>query len=251
MKRLCVIGLDITRERSASLKSQDELLKLVRRRDQLALIMKHATHHLRDTTGCKSMKDQLEYWNLNLHRSFVMSELYRPTLKPSKSELKSTRELRATCIESLGDTIDAFLGLQDVTSFAKQSWAALHRSLSSALLLGILKEPAKNERVQILIDKLVAVLLEVNSQLNPSEVSGPIQRSVSALRQLNHLDGAYCASLASNPEISPMSDSASGAVRTVSFLSEVASPASDASSEESPYTMMEKILWGAQPMSTV
>ena len=39
-------------------------------------------------------------------------------------------------VESLG-------GLQSITRFAIQSWAAVHRSLSCAVLLGILSEPSR------------------------------------------------------------------------------------------------------------
>jgi len=246
MKRLCKIGLDIVRERSGFQDFQHELLLIIRRRDELAGIMKQASHHLRDVTACKSMKDQLEHWNLYLHRSYMTSELYRPALKRQSADLESAADLRATCIESLADTVHAFLGLENVTSFAKQSWAAVHRSLSSALLLGILKEPSKNERVRLLLDRLIMVILDLNSSLDPAEVSAPIMRSVVALRRLNSRNAEELRLRCSADGISPTSwnDGHSKASLMFNEYSNPASLATDSSNEGSPYVMMDKILWG-------
>jgi hypothetical protein len=66
------------------------------------------------------MKDQLKHWNLYLHKSYVTSELYRPTLKHN-TNLETTAALQATYIESLADTVKAFLGLENITRFIRQS----------------------------------------------------------------------------------------------------------------------------------
>jgi hypothetical protein len=79
--------------------------------------MKQAAHHLREVTACRSMKDHLEYWNLHVHISYVTSELYRSTLRRQKAESESTANLRETCVDSLADTVEAFLGLQNLTLF--------------------------------------------------------------------------------------------------------------------------------------
>jgi hypothetical protein len=75
------------------------------------------SHPLRDAKAYKSMKDQLEHWKLYLHWSYVTSELYRPTLNQSGTESETTTALQATCMESLADTVDAFLGLENITRF--------------------------------------------------------------------------------------------------------------------------------------
>lgn len=153
MKRLCGIGLDIVRERPLSPEFQHELSLIIKHRDELAGIMKQAAHHLREVTACRSMKDHLEYWNLHLHISYMTSKLYRSTLRRQKAESEATFNLRETCVDSLADTLEAFLGLQNLTLFAKTSWAAIHRALSSALFLGILIEPLQNQRVWTLLKR--------------------------------------------------------------------------------------------------
>jgi len=245
MKRLCEIGLDIVRERSGFPDFQHELLLIIRRRDELAVIMKQASHHLKDLTACKSIKDQLEHWNLCLHRSYVTSELYRPTLKRQSADFESAADLKATCIESLADTIDAFLGLQNIISFAKQSWAAVHRALSSALLLGILKEPGKNVRVRTLLDTLIAVILDLNSSLDPSELPAPLVRSVVALRRFNSQNAEQLRLQQSTGGTLPTSWN-DGDAKAPWMFGESSHPVSacDGSSEGSPYVLMDKILWG-------
>jgi hypothetical protein len=249
MKTLCKIGLDIIRDRSGSHDYEHELLVIIDRRDELATMMRQALHHLRDATACKSMKDQLEHWNLYLHRSYVTSELYRPTLRRGAADSELKAHLRETCIESLADTVDAFLGLQNITRFANQSWAAVHRSLSSALLLGILKEPTKNQRVRTLLEKLIAVMSDVTSTLDLSEISAPITRSILALRLLNSQDikrerRQTGHSITNWNEMSP---------NMLSMFSEPLhsnASTSDTSNEGSPYMLMDNILWGTQRVSS-
>jgi hypothetical protein len=252
MKKLCKIGLDIIRDRSGSHDYEHELLVIIDRRDELAAMMKQALHHLRDATACRSMKDQLEHWNLYLHRSYVTSELYRPTLRRGTPNTELKAHLRQTCIESLADTVDAFLGLQNITRFANQSWAAVHRSLSSALLLGILKEPTRNQRVRTLLEKLIAVMSDVISTLDPSEISAPITRSVWALRLLNSQDikrtpierSQTGYSTVNWNEINP---------KVLSMFNESShssASTSDTSTEGSPYMLMDNILWGTQRVSS-
>ena len=249
MKKLCKIGLDIIRDRSGSHDYEHELLVIIDRRDELAAMMKQALHHLRDATACRSMKDQLEHWNLYLHKSYVTSELYRPTLKRGAADSELKAHLRETCIESLADTVDAFLGLQNMTRFANQSWAAVHRSLSSALLLGILKEPNRNQRVRILLEKLITVMSEVTSTLDPSEISAPIARSVWALRLLNSQDikRERKQTVPSIPNWNEMSPNMLSMFNEPWYSN---ASASDTSNEGSPYMLMDNILWGTQRMSS-
>jgi hypothetical protein len=253
MKSLCDIGLDIVRERSELQDYQRELVFIIERRDELAAIMNQASHHLRDKTACKSMKDQLEHWNLYLHRSYVASELYRPTLKHSSPNSETTTSLKATCVESLADTVEAFLGLENVTRFAHQSWAAVHRALSSALLLGILKEPVKNRHVRTLLDRLITVMSDLSLALDPSEVSAPITRSISALRRLNPQEVGGVTSGHNLDESSPTSwklrNFKLSPVASESSASTSSAP--DRSIEASPYALVDKILWGTQHMSSI
>jgi hypothetical protein len=253
MKSLCNIGLDIVQARSELQDYQCELSFIMERHGELAGMMNRASHHLRDATACKSMKDQLEYWNLYLHRSYVTSELYRPTLKQGSGNSETTTALQATCIESLADTVDAFLGLENITRFARQSWAAVHRALSSALLLGILKEPVKNQHVRTLLDKLVAVMSDLNLTLGPSEVSAPITRSLSALRRLNsQAVGSVCPGGSVDGNLQVLWREGESEASSMSNEPPFSvSPTPDKSNGGSPYALMDKILWGTHRISSV
>ena len=242
MKNLCEIGLLIVQERTENLDHRQELHRVRQHQDEIAMTMSRAYVYLQDANASRSIRDQVEHWNLYMHRSYILSELYRPGLRRRVSPEVS--ELRQLCIESLANTVEAFLGLQNVTRFATQSWAAVHRSLSSALLLGILKQPAVNERVRILLDRLVGTMSNVNSELDPSEISAPVSRSVLALSQLNSTTAAEIGFKDGTPGVTVMqldkaeSDVGSEEARSVGQK--------DSDKDNSPHGLMERILWGKQ-----
>ena len=173
VKHLCKTGLDIVRERSTGFDSHRELSLVSKLQDELAGIHASAAPHLRDISRCRSNRDQLEYWNFYLHFSYITSEVCRPAIKRKKaSELPS--ELYKSCIAGLADTLRAYLGLQTVTVCARTSWAAIHRALSSALLMALMKEVVKTASTRTLLEEFTIVMLELNSDLGPSEVPAPL-----------------------------------------------------------------------------
>jgi len=212
MLQLCTIALDVVGNRRAPMTTQREVQRIDTRREEVSAIDRQSSGHLRDSSACASMKDHLEHWNWHMHRSYVVSELCRPMLaKWSDRHDDEVRRLRGVCVEALADTVEAFLHLQNLTVFARTSWAAVHRSLSSALLLGIMKASARDNRIRSLLERLVAVMSSLE-YMDASEVPGPVARAVSALVQLNEAEG-------SDYSMSP----------------------SDA---ESPHQQMHNILWG-------
>jgi len=160
-----------------------------------------------------------------MHRAYVVSELCRPLLAKRKPYDEAITNLRRVCIDALVDTVDAFLKLQNLMVFARTSWVAVHRSLGSALLLGILKEPAKSESVRLMLDQLVTVMSNLE-YADASEMPAPLARAVEALQMLN-VAGAS---------------------------SEEDSPAGTGSGETtqswSPHAEMQRILWGADFTTT-
>lgn len=241
MKILCSTGLEIVRERTHHSDFRLEMARIDSHRKDIDDMMEHAVRHLKDATACISIKNQLEYWNLYMHRSYVLSELHRTALR-RKGTPPELIDLRALCIGHLADTVEAWLGLQNVTRFATQSWAAIHRSLSSALLLGILKQPQENHRVRILLDKLIQVMTSINSSSDPTEVSAPITRAIGALSRLNvgvvpDVVLQRSMTVVTGPSWDP-------ANLTADALLYGSSPVEKKSSSEgSPYEVMEKILW--------
>jgi len=211
-------------------------------------------------TKCRSMKDQLEHWNFHMHRSYIISELCRPTLasKKKSSHLQKDQQdleksLRSKCIKNLALTVEAFLGLHNVTKFAAQSWAAIHRSLSSALLLGILGEPRQNDHVRMLLLRLYAVMQEVDSDLDPSEKSAPITRSLEALAKFTAQNPNDEPSVMSN-SVTPFEfgetlfySSTPGSASTNSATTGASySPTHTSEGERnSPLSMLNSIIWGS------
>lgn len=258
MYRLCKVGLDVVRDRSTPRSPTETLQRIIERRNEIQEIMFDAADYLKDSRRCRSMRDQLEHWSLYLHLSYITSELCRPAISPSTAEYDLSKTLRKTCIDSLTNTVEAFLGLQNMTPFASRSWAAVHRSLSAALLLGILGEPSRNERARTLLENLMSVLSDFTSKVDPAELSAPMSRAISALRKLVIRNGSGASKQATTVE-GMASTSATSSSPTVGWnmpdLTGIdwndpnlfnQSPKLDLDPDGSPYALMDSILWGVK-----
>ncbi|OCK78467.1 hypothetical protein K432DRAFT_301936 [Lepidopterella palustris CBS 459.81] len=254
MYRLCKVGLDIVRERQQPQNSHDALLRITEHRNQLQDIMFDAADYLKDSRRCRSMRDQLEHWALYLHVSYITSELCRPAISPSTAAFDLSKTLRKTCIDSLTNTVEAFLGLQNMTPFATRSWASVHRSLTSALLLGILGESSRNERARNLLTNLVLVLSDITSNVDPAELSAPITRSLAALQKLVHIQDSrtqHRRSGESSAQTSPSTanytlEDLNGALSFDDTSLITHSPLVGLDMEASPYALMDSIIWGSK-----
>ena len=255
MRRLCTIGLDVVQQRAVSRPMQQRLRQIVEYRDQIQEDFEQAQDHLTDITKCRLMRDYLEFWNLFMHRSYILSELCRPTIGKHhyrKEDKQLAGSLRALCIENLTNTVESFLGLQNITKFANQSWAAVHRSLSSALLLGILGEPGRNERVRKLMSKLAAIMTDVMSSVDSNEIATPLSRSVAALHKLiPHSPetgvGEINQYMLSAEDFYQFDDQT-----TSSWSGSMGSPVQMASTHDSnsPYSILNSIFWGSLESTT-
>lgn len=239
MYRLSKIVLDIVHERGKVSSPREVVAQINHHREAIANVMQDAGDHLRDSRSCSTIQETLEHWALYLHTSYAMSELCRPALsRQSSHEIKS---YKTTCVENLVNVVEAFLGLNNITFFARQSWAAVHRALSSALLLGILGEHAWNERARKLIGRFMTLMTEVTATVDPSEVSAPVQRGIAALRKL-HIEEPRASSF-----IADMANTKTSAEPARPEQKQVFTPSnSDTTGEEdhSPYSVLNSILWG-------
>lgn len=106
----------------------------------------------------------------------------------------------------------------------------MHRALGSALLLGIIGEHHRQERAKRLINRFANVMADITNNLDPQEISSPIQRGLHALKKLT--DAAQ----------------AEGDVSSVGKHDgpSVITPANSVSpgEEHSPYSVLNSILWG-------
>lgn len=194
-----------------------------------------------------SILTSLDFAGLYLHTSYALSELYRPAISPSISDLELQNAFKHLCIGNLINTVEAYLGLNNCTSFARQSWAAMHRALSSALLLGILGEHTRNERARKLIGRFVAVMTDITNSIDPQEISAPVQRGINALRKLK-VNEQRPPEFPGDANIVSTDGPDDESVKT--DHSAIITPAnSDSMFEEndhSPYTVLNTILWGQQ-----
>jgi hypothetical protein len=267
MRCLSRIGLKIVQERLTARTYQQHLEFLAELRQHITDIVASSSEALISAGKCKSWKDQLEYWNFYLHRSYILSELCRPTIAHRREDpllgpeqLVLAQSLRATCIKSLTSTVEAFLGLQNLTKFATQSWAAVQRSLSSALLLGLLGEPRRNKRVGVFLSSLLSVMQDVHNEIDQSEQSAPIKRSLAALSKFvpKQTYPSSLSDIASTPEQDgaesyPTSGPTSSEPNSSYLGGQQAyiNPYFQNSTSEdgSPISMLKSILWGTESIS--
>jgi hypothetical protein len=253
MRRLSKLGLDIVQYRSVSQTTELQLLQIVQYRDWINDDVRQLEPHLRDLSKCRLIREQLEYWNLLLHRSYILSELCRPAIRNQRQGKKQhkvlTQSVFTLCIDSLANTVEAFLGLQEITKFAMQSWAAVHRSLSSALLLLILGKPKKSERIRRLVSSLTAVMSEVLSTIEAAEIPAPLTRSVEALQRLNSISNSEN-QLLNIPALTTPDTNNNSFFGQSSFDSLYESNSSSPQTfyfetqETSPYSVLNSIIWG-------
>lgn len=247
MYRMCSLSLDIISDRAKPCTAREHVARINQHREEISSIMRDAAEHLRDSRQCNTSRETLEHWALYLHTSYSMSELCRPAVSPSTSS-EIVKSFKPVCIENLVNTIEAFLGLNNITFFARQSWAAVHRGLSSALLLGILGVHQHNERARKLIGRFVTLMSQITATVDPTEVSGPVQRGIQALRKLKIGEDQDGVSFADS--LTTTKDSIATSVDTNGELkldhSQIFTPSSsDTPGEEfSPYSVLNTILWG-------
>ncbi|KAG9958817.1 hypothetical protein KCU61_g8021, partial [Aureobasidium melanogenum] len=252
MYRLCRVGLEIVRDRTKTMSSRELFARITNHRNEIDDIMAGTADYLRDSRTCKSVEESLEHWALYLHVSYIVSELCRPAISPSTASYELSKAFKQTCIDSLVSTVEAFLGLQNITPYARQSWAAVHRSLSSALLLGIMGEHAHNERARRLLGRFVALMSDMQSALDPQELAAPMERAITALKKLNIQESRpsrFIEDIAMAPSGGSVADSTeSPGMAGVDHSSVFPSNTSALVDEEySPYSVLNSILWGQGP----
>jgi hypothetical protein len=235
MLRLCLVALDIVDNRSAAVVDESNLVRRIYEgRERVLVISRQASPHLRGLSACVAAKDYMEYWNWNMHCSFVLSELSQPVLTykaDAQPIIDDVAKLKQLCIEALSDTVEAFLNLYNLTAFARSSWAAVHRSLSSALLLGILRQPRRDDKVRHNLERLILVMSSGEDFGSPesAEMPAPVTRAVAALRKLAILDDSSEADAASSAQTWGRPN---GAV-----------------AEAAPHVLVRDIMWGSEALS--
>lgn len=116
MYRVSKVGLDIVNDRSKPMSVRETISRITEHRDALASIMKESAEYLRDSRKCNSQRETLEHWGLYLHSSYIMSELCRPAISANADP--ELAKFKQTCVENLVNTVEAFLGLNNIVGIA-------------------------------------------------------------------------------------------------------------------------------------
>ena len=99
-------------------------------------------------------------------------------------------------------------------------------------MLGIIGEHHRQDRAKRLVNRFANVMADITNNLDPQEISSPIQRGLNALRKLT--DPSY----QKDGDVSVIGKVEGPAVITP------ASSGSPGQEEYSPYSVLNSILWG-------
>lgn len=115
MYHVSKVGLEIVQDRARPMNPREQILRITENRDALANIMRESAEYLRDSRKCSTTRETLEHWALYLHSSYHMSELCRPAINPN-ADPELAKAFKQTCIDNLVNTVEAFLGLNNIVS---------------------------------------------------------------------------------------------------------------------------------------
>lgn len=250
MYPLVQIGLEIVRDREKinDMSAHEIHEKIAAHRETISQLMRDSAEYLRDSRKCTSPQQTLEHWALYLHTSYSLSELCRPAISPRHASRELVATYKPLCVENLINTVEAFLGLNNITAYARQSWAAIHRGLGSALLLGILGEHNKNDRARHLLARFISAIHDITTNIDPNEVAAPLQRGISALNRLSIQEVPGGQRYEQHLNDSGVSVGADGSLKLEHNSGTYTTPNSDmagSGDEHSPYSVLNTILWGA------
>ena len=121
--------------------------------------------------------------------------------------------------------------------------------MGSALILGILGEHNRSDRARRLLTRFINVIADITNNLDPQEISSPIQRGLSALSKLGIAEAetskhANIMNFSSQDRLSVAED---GSLKIENAMITPDSNQHDETHELSPYSVLNTILWGEQP----
>lgn len=157
--RVVSLSLEVLRSRMYPHSSSHPQIREIREyKHRIHRMVSEATLHLRYREHCHSLAEHIERTELRLHSSYLLSVLCRVSLDPHEPLDDHRRALiREDCINSLIDTVDAFVELHEINSHCSRSWISLQRSIASAFLLVANDD---SPRTWDLVDRLEKVLVD-------------------------------------------------------------------------------------------
>lgn len=156
---------------------------------ELDHILADAAPYLRSEDHCFNITNHIERLTLKLRSSYLISEICRRSVKPNNcpGQRTTSTSLCTACVESLINTVEAYVELHEIIPHGSRSWIHLHSAISSSFLLAVDEGSQSNPEVWSALEKLENVLVDLTSAdehdayaSSPESLSGitpPFRRS--------------------------------------------------------------------------
>ncbi|KIL94159.1 hypothetical protein FAVG1_02721 [Fusarium avenaceum] len=118
---------------------------------------------LQNIKACTSIQQLQQHYSFKLHQNFVVSTFSRSILRKDAAQIFPGSDYVRTMrrfITALKRSVRAFIKLQSISSIAIRTWALVHYGLSSALLLGLIKEESAADDTRRMQSELIEILTE-------------------------------------------------------------------------------------------
>ena len=185
MYKLCCVGLTLVHERLQSRDNPQAVLRRMHEHErEIRVIELAAEPKIRSLEECRTFPERIQFYIFHLHKHYIISEVCRPAISPASPPTELASCMRSRGIESLQGTVQSWLGLFQESELTTRSWPAMHRALSSALVLGLMKESQLDHKVQWLLSEFLCALEQITGELRTDEIAPPLQRSMHWLKKL-------------------------------------------------------------------
>ena len=146
-------------------------------------MLANAAPHLQSDQSCTSLQQRLERIALKMHSSFLRAELCRPFLAQATMDNESTM-LRKSCVQSIQDTVQAYLDMSKISILPLRSWSFTHEALSCGCVLALLQPTRSDSHSKNILDKLQRLLQEVFQSDGSDGMNGTFYRGMKLLEFL-------------------------------------------------------------------
>ena len=141
--KLCPIVHAILSSRHSLPKSSQQLGSIESLCGAIDQIFDSAKSTLRDHNMCTTRPEYIEHLTFMLNLGHARSELCRPALEVERCEVESReiqrlQKLQRVFVQGAWETIHAFLDIVDFDDKLGRTWTAIHRALSTSVVLCLL-----------------------------------------------------------------------------------------------------------------
>ena len=172
IRRLCPINHAILTMRCAVPMSNAQYCTIESLYSAIERLRNEAKPDLQNRMLCTTRAQHMEYLALTFSLAYAESELCRPVieLRPSNMESRGSQRVQSIqqlFVQSARNTIHAFLDIREFDRKLVRTWAAMHRILSTSLVLGLVSPEERwmdSDQIRQRIDalrRLIPVLEEL------------------------------------------------------------------------------------------